>query len=755
MIGRRIAHYEIERRLGEGGMGEVWAALDVRLGRRIALKRVRTEKIDDRMRKRLWREARSAAAVSHPNVCQVYDVVEEDGELFLAMELLEGESLEQRILRGPLPAQEAVTVLRDILKALRAVHDAGLVHRDLKPGNVVLTLHGVKLLDFGLSRTPPTGETIAQSAITREGQAVGTPRYMSPEQWAGEGIGPPSDVFAAGAMLYEMLSGRPAVAGSTIREVMEDAIGGRPPVLRGDAEITKIGRIVQRALTRSVADRYTNAHAMLEDLDDVTVGPAAKVETVDDRYTRLVVLPFRLLRPDPEIDFLASSLPEAIITSLSALDSVVVCSLPRSGSENSMDVAEIARRTSCNAVLSGTILRAGGQVRVTSQLVQAPAGNLLRAHASQGALDDIFQLQDDLAHDIVRSLPIDREGLDRSDAAQRRPKSGKAYELYLRANELGNQFRRLSEACALYRECLALDPGWSPAWAKLGRAYRVLAKYSEGGAAEENFVHAQEAFRRSFELDPDLSIAHNLYTALEVEELGRSRDAMVRLLERAKRRRSDPQLFCGLVMTCRFCGLLEASLGADRVARHLDPGIRTSVHYTYLVMGDWDRAIQYDDGEMKFVTRMSLLATGRPESAVPGVQLDTSAMRGLERDLIDGLRAAEAGRRDACVASCRKLLDSRFRDPEGRFMLVRNLCRVGEIDLAVSVMRECVERGFLPRVMLDVDPWLVALAEVPEAQDVLRRMESSIEVARASFVQGGGPALLGVESLREGARPSV
>jgi hypothetical protein len=315
----------------------------------------------------------------------------------------------------------------------------------------------------------------------------------------------------------------------------------------------------------------------------------------------------------------------------------------------------------------------------------------------------------------------------------------------LRANQLGIQRRRLHEACDLYRECLELDPEYAPAWAKIGRVYRVLAKFSESGA-EENFARAQQAFRRAFELDPDLSSAHNLYTALEVEELGRSREAMVRLLERAKTRTTEPQLFVGLVLTCRFCGLLKASVAADHRARHLDPCVRTSVHYTYLAMGDWARAMQYDDDQdLRFVTRMALLAMGKPEDSMGGVRIDTATLPGLERQVIESVRAAQEMRREECVALSRALLNSRFRDPEGRFFLMRNLCRVGEMDLAVSVFRECTDRGFWPRVMLDTDPWIAPLKEIHEAQEITRKMESEIEIARASFVEAGGPALLGVE----------
>jgi TolB-like protein len=748
MIGKRVSHYEIQEHLGQGGMGEVWAARDTRLGRRVALKRIRTGVLDERMRKRLWREARSAAAVNHPNVCQVYDVVEDDGELYLAMELLEGESLAHRMAGGALPAPEALRIAGEMLRALEAVHAAGLVHRDLKPANVVLTRHGVKLLDFGLSRTPPSGNTLDDSGITREGQAVGTPRYMSPEQWAGEGIGAGSDVFAAGAVLYEMLAGEPAIAGTTIREVMEDCLRGAPPVLRGDPEVAPLGAVIERALARKPEGRYHSARAMREEIEAVTLGSDVRIEAGGDRFTRVMVLPFRLLRPDPEIDFLTFSLADAIVASLSTLESIVVCAGARiaGGDVGPPDVAAIARQMPCQAVLFGNILRAGAQVRVTSQLVEAPSGTVLRAHTSEGSLDDIFRLQDDIARDIVASLPIDVSSRERSRLGRNRPRSGKAYELYLRANQAASQRRALPEACQLYREALDLDPEWAPAWAGLGRAHRVMAKYSQGGDPAEHFARAQESFRRSLELDPDLSIAHNLYTFLEVEELGRSREAMVRLLERAKTRANDPQLFAGLVLTCRFCGLLEASVAADRRARHLDPGVRTSVHYTYELLGEWDRAIEYDDEDMKYVTRVCLLASGRVEEgtrrARDHVQSD---LPGLERHIIASGLAALEGRREDCLRSVDLLMGSSFRDPEGRFFLVRNLCRIGAVERAIEVTEEVVERGFYPRTILDRDPWLEPLREHPRAPDLIRRMEEGIAAAHARYVEAGGPALLGVK----------
>src|SRR5918992_1455429 len=193
----RVAHYVIERKLGEGGMGVVFAARDERLDRTVALKMMSSFSGDDTARRRFWREARAAASVNHPNVCQLYDIGEHGGELFIAMELLEGQALSERLRRGPLSVSEAVPIGLGMLAALSALHARGIVHRDLKPSNVFLTTHGVKLLDFGLARPELDGSLGADGGLTRTGTVLGTPRYMAPEQVSGEPVDFRSDLFAA------------------------------------------------------------------------------------------------------------------------------------------------------------------------------------------------------------------------------------------------------------------------------------------------------------------------------------------------------------------------------------------------------------------------------------------------------------------------------------------------------------------------------------------------------------------------------
>ena len=468
-------------------MGVVYEARDERLGRMVAIKRVRAFSGDATLRDRLVREARTAAGISHPNICQVYELGEEGEELFVVMELLEGETLAARVGRGPVAVNEALQT--DPGDPGRARGDAfrGIVHRDLKPSNVFLTPHGVKLLDFGLARPPAL--SAGDLEVTRSGTILGTPRYMAPEMLSDELIGPPTDIFCLGAILFEMLTGRPAFSGSTLPAVYNAVLSEQPPPLVGEADVIAADRVIQRALAKRPGDRWQDVRAMAQAVRDalglVDTGPTRQVRTV----TRLIVLPFKVLRPDPEIDFLAWGLPEAISSSLSALETLTVRSTAVAArfAEGTPDIKALAAEIGVDVVLTGTLLRAGDQVRVSIQLVEAPGGTVVISRVAQVALTDIFKLQDDLTSEIVDALAIPLSARDRAVLRHDVPASAEAYELYLRATTLGESTNpgRLIAARDLYRRCVELDPKYAPAWARLGRVHRVMAKYLAGRSQGE------------------------------------------------------------------------------------------------------------------------------------------------------------------------------------------------------------------------------------------------------------------------------
>ena len=423
-----LNRYRIGRKLGEGGMGVVYAAHDERLDRAVAIKRMR-QGADEQERQRLWREARVAASVSHPNICQLYEIEEDGVELFLTMELLDGEPLSARLERGPLSPPEAGQVALSVLSALAALHDHGIVHRDLKPSNIFLSRHGVKLLDFGISRAL-TGAGAVQGVPTLSGLIVGTPRYMAPEQLEGKTVDLRSDLFALGMVLYEMVAGRPPFDGGSIFEVATAILKDEPPALGGSSGIIALDRIIQRALRKPPDARYQTAAVFAQELrsamlvTDSTEAPSVRP------MTRLVVLPFRVLRPDPAIDFLAFSLADAISSALSGLPALVVRSTAAAAAfaNGTPDFAALARALDVDVALLGTLLSSGGQVRVSAQLVQVPSGTLLRPITSQVAGGEIFQLQDNLAQSIVESLSLSLTARDQGRINRDVPASQEAYE---------------------------------------------------------------------------------------------------------------------------------------------------------------------------------------------------------------------------------------------------------------------------------------------------------------------------------------
>ena len=342
--------------------------------RQVAIKMVRGTVGDPQSRERLWREARAAASVSHPNVCQLYDVGEANGELFIAMELLEGEPLSARLALGPIPLAESVDITLAILSALGAIHARGLVHRDLKPSNIFLTAHGVKLLDFGLARSFEEAGDQTHAGITMAGTVMGTPHYMSPEQINGDPLDARSDLFAAGAILFELLVGNAAFPGKTAPQVFHAIMYEPLPALGGSPALAAVDRVIHRATVKRLSDRYPDAAMMAEEiraavrLADSGETPAART------VTRLIVLPFRMLRPDPEIDFLSFSLADAITASLGSLESVVVRSSLAAArfKADAPDLAALASELDVNVAVTGTLLRAGTEVRVATQLDRGP-----------------------------------------------------------------------------------------------------------------------------------------------------------------------------------------------------------------------------------------------------------------------------------------------------------------------------------------------------------------------------------------------
>jgi eukaryotic-like serine/threonine-protein kinase len=738
------SRYRILRKLGEGGMGVVYAAHDDRLDRSVAIKRMRSDLADGRDRQRFWREARAASSVSHPNVCQLYDIDEDSDGLYVTMELLEGEPLSDRLARERPATGEAIRIALEVLRALSALHQKGIIHRDLKPSNIFLSTQGVKLLDFGLARPFAGSVRSIESNLTLTGLVMGTPRYLAPElidQGNGDAR---SDLFSLGIVLYEMLTGTPPFRGDSVFAVAQAILQDEPPALGGSPGIVGLDRIVHRALRKSPEERYQTADAFAEDLQSLASGTSdmSRVRPM----SRLVVLPFRLLRPDPSIEFLTFSLPDAISSALSGLPSLVVRSTASASrfASDPPDFAALAGALDVDVMLLGTLLSSGDQVRVTAQLVHARSGTLVRAITTQSGTGDIFQLQDSLAKSVVDSLALSLTAADEGRINRDAPANPKAYDLYLRANQVQLDSRHWATARDLYLQCVERDPRFAPAWARLGRCYRLLGKYDDPSRAQENLARGAEALKRALAINPDLSLAHNLYAHVEVDA-GHAREAVARLLDRVRRTASEPELFAGLVQACRYCGLLDASVAAYERARSLDPGAITSAAQTYLLRGDWEQAAAIDRSDPPFTKARALIELGRRSEGLE--LLRASIARGLHpqiHDLVAGMVAALEGRHDDVLRHTHRVIDSGLTDPEVLYHWAGPLALAGDRDGALGLLERAVEGGFHPASALTRDPRLDALRDLGDFRQIVRRAEELQQQALDTFRAADGPRLLGL-----------
>jgi serine/threonine protein kinase len=559
MIGQTITHYRILERLGEGGMGVVYLAEDLTLRRRVALKFLPPDlPADPDAQRRLVHEALAAAALLHPNICPVYDIAESERQTFIVMAHLEGRTLRARMAEGRVPLNDALAIVRQIGEGLAAAHEKGIVHRDLKPANVMLTSAGwAVLMDFGLARVAGT------SRLTKTGVTIGTAAYMAPEQALGQEADERADVWSLGVLLYELVTGAAPFRGEQEAALAYAIVNvePEPPSRFVPGLPTGLDGIVSKALAKKPARRYANAAELVADIAAIerdrtaepaghgraarqrrgllavaVVGLSAMAVAVTliavnvgelrrrlfergPRIQSLAVLPLENLSRDPEQEYFADGMTDELITTLSKVHALRVTarssSMSYRGSHKS--VRAIGRSLGVDAVVEGTVVRAGNQVRITAQLVSVGTGQNLWAEDYERDLKNVLTLQGEVAQAITRKVQVAVTPEEQSRLSRARAVDPAAYDVYLRGHHALDQLsvNGFQEGLRLFQRAIDLDPGYAAAYAGLSQAYYDLSE-TDRFSDDVAFLRARAAAIKAIALDGSLAEGHTALGRIEI-----------------------------------------------------------------------------------------------------------------------------------------------------------------------------------------------------------------------------------------------
>jgi TolB-like protein/Tfp pilus assembly protein PilF len=770
--GRTLSHYRLIEKIGEGGMGVVWKALDTRLDREVAIKLLPDDFADDPERlARFKQEAKAVAALSHPNILAIYDVGAEEGLSFAVMELLEGETLRER-LRGAAPAwRKTAEIGAAIADGLAAAHSKGIIHRDLKPENVFITTDGVvKILDFGLvrrERAISQGEKAAAPTVTVQtspGAVMGTLTYMSPEQLRGEPGDARSDIFALGCLLYEMAAGKKAFSRATASETMAAILKEEPSDISAERkEIpAELERVIQHALEKRPEERFQSARDLAFGLRSVESGtaPSRKVYWIaalslvvvaaavmlgllyfggpspGERIESLAILPFTNEGGDPDTEFLAEEIPASIINSLSRLENLRV--VPRDSvahyAARSDDNYSLAREMDVAALLTGRITVRGGSLSISAELVDVANDRQIWGERYSEELSDILSIEADISKRISDELRLRLSGDEKDRLSRGYTENAEAHLAYLQGRFWWNKRTRESydKAIASFDEAIRIDPDYALAYAGKADCYALLAMHA---LVPGDFIHqAREAAEKALALDDTLAEAHASMGWIrwiydwDWEAAEESFERAIRLNPRYPTARNWYGAFLAAM------GRGDEAIEQIKRARQLDPGsliINRDLGVVYSWIGQSDLAIEQllktIEMDPQFLPARSHLGrvyfmAGRYDEAIAELEIASDLAKDVIHSGSLGLAYAMAGRREAALRVLEMLTETAKQQEVASYQFAIVHMGLGNRDEAFEWLERSYANREFPMAILKFSESMGSIRDDPRFDDLLRRI---------------------------------
>ena len=742
MIGENISHYRILEKLGEGGMGEVFLAEDTKLDRKAALKFLPKEYTRDKEAKeRFKREAKAAAALNHPNIITIYEINEHEGQIYIAMEYVDGQTLKEHVTDKKLRIKEIIDIFTQVCEGLAKAHEGGIIHRDIKPQNIIIDKDSrVKILDFGLAKLKGI------SQLTKKQSTIGTIHYMSPEQILGEEVDHRTDIWSIGVVLYEILTGEMPFKGEYEQAVIYSILNEEPESITGlGAEIpVELEKIVNKSLSKNPDERYHQAYEMLADLKNykVNLDSGIFVETKKKDIPSIAVMPFSDMSPQKDQEYFCEGMAEELINAFAKIEGLSVASRTSSFqfTGKGYDIQDVGKKLKVKTVLEGSVRKVSNKIRITVNLINTNNGYNIWSERYDRNIYDIFAIQDEIAVQIVENLKVRFMDQEKDRLIKRHTSNQNAYNLYLKGRYFWNRRYEggMQKGIECFQRAIDEDPLFAPAYVGIADCYNILGIYGfsppiEAYAKSKKAVQkaleiddffpeayaslgmiqlwfdwdlsgSEKAFKKAIKLNPSCVSSHAWY-AHYLSVVGQF-DEAIKEIKRAME--LDP---LELIIIALVGGILYMARRYDQALLYFDKVIKIDPNFpmvylfqgaTFMAMNLWDQAINAYQ-KLVTLTDSSPISLGNLGSAY--------AIAGFKDEALQ------------CLEKLDKIAENRYVSPYYRALIFMNL---GDLDRTFELLEKAFEEKENWLIFFKVMPFVDRLRSDPRFNQLLKKIGHEI-----------------------------